>query len=1148
MLRGTRIGNAVIKAAVDGDGINEDIVDAVAEAGPGVEKEGDRQGKRFGFRFSEGFQSRLDDMRQKAASKLSKDMGAAGEAAGNHAGERAGKGFTKRLSDKVFDDDFAERIGSIFADKFLDSVQKRLDQGELELNVSGNSDDSVGGGSGGRGKRGTLIGDRLGGLFGAGSRNNALNLFGKSMANILNLTQLVGRGAKGMFGIFTEGFKSAADGASLLTKVGSGFGSVGGGIGGALSKLAASGPAAIAALVAVGVAMSLLATLASALTGIIVALASTVASALVAALAIGAGAMLAMVAAGGLLINMFTSLTDAQRKALSDGFKPIKEQLTGLGQIMAKDFLGKNNENVTRWANNVSKSLVMLVPLARVMGDAFAKAGDRITATFSGAGFKNLTKALAEELPDIVIRLSGAFRGFMNGLTGLFAAILPDVTEFAGWLRRVGRDFADWANSARGQNSIKDFIDRAIVSFQSFKGFIKEVSGLLSDLLFNPKGQKQGNGMFDGMTKAIRDFRKFIKSDNRIEGWFENAGELAEALGDAMVSLGDTFRELDSDGSLKAITSGIKGLAKAIDLVNKALSLTPLGILGKIGDLKNKFTGGDKGDNTPTPFDGTGFAPPPGNTDGPLPNGVVRMAGGGSFGRGMLNAITPRTIAEMLQQSGEDALWQTSKDHGGYKENAESEVAKAAKKGKKGKKAGYKNPYIQWAIELMDNGPSYATQIKRAIKDFNKQMLEAIQSALKATDGDDVTSAMASLAESFRDGGKDLVSTAQDALTSAAQSLAQATSKKEAKQALKEVKQSQKDLAAALAAQDKLQDAAKMLLAQGALTALGTGTAASLDALTKMVDGGLSDSAVTDILGRAKVLVDGLAQQNATLADYAEARGALATLVESANSKLLEAIQIKADFAKAVADGVKAFGALTTAQAQSVGGVEQALTAADITSNLEARLAKVRAFQENLKILLASGLSQDAYKQIVDAGVDGGAAYAAALVAGGPAAAQQVSDLVAQIGAAGDTLGSDASTIMYEAGVQAAQGLVAGLTSLTTELEAAATSLGERIARAIATALGIASPSKRLIDMMDYVGDGAVIGLDNQHTKVGVAAQRFSNAIAVSPEVAAYAAAQAGVSGNLERGQVFRDLVVNTPTTDPKAVAIEAVNEMVGRL
>jgi uncharacterized protein YlxW (UPF0749 family) len=133
--------------------------------------------------------------------------------------------------------------------------------------------------------------------------------------------------------------------------------------------------------------------------------------------------------------------------------------------------------------------------------------------------------------------------------------------------------------------------------------------------------------------------------------------------------------------------------------------------------------------------------------------------------------------------------------------------------------------------------------------------------------------------------------------------------------------------------------------------------------------------------------------------------------------------------------------------------------------------------------------------------------------------------------------------------VDAAQGLVDGLTSMSEQLDTAATRLGETIANAVKRSLGIASPSRVMRGMMGNVGDGVVLGLDDQGAKVDAAAVNLANRVAVSPEVAQYAARQGEdpVSGN-GKDPRFRDLIIQTPTEDPEAVAMEVLNEVTGRL
>lgn len=1133
MRRGTRVGQAYVALTADGSGINEDIIDAVDEAGPGVEKAGEEHGRRYGEGFdreSSGFFGRI---REKLASHLS--------GASDTAGEESGKTFARRFESGLDDAMLArigDRIGGHIGGHMVDALNHALTTDGFEGNALRELFNKIDQAavSGNKSKQKSL-GDRIGGLLGGGSRNNALNLIGKSIGNVINLTQGLGRVSASAFKTFSDGMNNAAEGAGLFSKLFAGAGAVGSS---AMSSLVASGPAAALAIGVVIVAASVLTSVLSGLLGIVTALAATITSGLVGAMTVGAGALGALIVAGGLATIMFTSLTDAQKKLLADGFRPVKEVLTGLGQIMAQPLFAGNPSPIEKWANNLNRALTLLAPVARVMGEAFAIAGRRLTNAFSGPGFQNLAGALTRELPAITRNFAGALGGFLNGLAGLFAAILPFVTDFAEHLDKVGRSFSKWANDAKNQRGIQDFVTRALTSLKSLWNFVKEVGGLLSDLLFNPKGQDAGNSMFDGLTRAVRRFRNFI-ADGRLEKWFQDAEKFGKRLGDMFAGLGRTVTELDNSGVLDSVGKAIEGITAAIKLANIFLgpmitmlgtvlppavwlAVAPLKVMaeavdkladairrlpslpGKLKDLAGDVGGGLKSGLT--------------SLGSNLP--FTRMAGrvppSRAFDRMLRDGTEPVTTlgtdtTESLQQLGAQALAQTDIKPSGSGDGKDG-------KGKKGK---WKNPYLAFAQSLIDNGPSMAQQIRQLIRDFNKQMKTAFDDALKATDADSVISSFGSLSESMRSSADQMVESAQSALNSAAENLASATTKKAAKKALKEVRASQKELAAALSGQARLDAAARILDGQSIVSAFNV-----------------------------EALLAGMQVQNATLADFAEARGLLAEKMEDAKSKLESAISLRDDFAKSVADSLKSFAALTTAQGQTLNGVEQAVTHSDITANLTARLGKIRDFQSNLRILLAQGLSQAAYKQIVDAGVEGGSAYAAALVAGGAGAIQQVDDLLAQIGAASDGLGSEAASFMYQAGVDAAQGLVDGLTSLSAGLESAAWALGQQIAASLKAALGIASPSKVLRDMMDSVGDGAVQGLDRQHGKVALAANRFAAAIAPTPQ----AAAQAGQAVARQSGQVsgngdspyFRDLIVQTPSENPRAVAVETVNEMVGRL
>lgn len=1211
MRRGTRVGQAYVAITADGSGINEEIVDAVDDAGKDIDGKGKEHGDKYGEGFSEGF---LDRMRNRVATRLGDRLSA--RAAAAKAGDEAGETFVDRMSDKVksmgdkisnelgdrlasnsegvrrgvsraFDDDFidrvGERVGNRFAASLIDGIESSL--GDEESNI-GKLLANLVSGNGKKKKDEGGIGDFIGRMLGAGSRNNALNLIGKTIGNTIS-------------------------GVEKLIALGSSLGGEGGGIGALFTKmgagargLLASLPALAIGLGAVVAVMSVLVSIASALLGIVVALASTIASALVGALAVGAGAFTALAAAAGLVTLAFTSMTNSQIKALSSAFQPLKAVATGLGQIMIRQMVPA----FEIWSHQLQVALALVKPLAEVMGGAFARAGTILTASLSGPGFQMLIASLTTTLPRIVTNLSTAFGGFLNGISGVLAAIMPSVQRFSGYLARVATDFARWATSARGQNAVVDFVKRALDALGSLWDFVKAVGGLLSTVLFNPRGQRAGNNIFESMANGVRRFTDYISRENRLENWFKKARKFAKLLGDAIIGIGDVLVALNNS----AIIDVIWDIAKALEAVVKwgkeakdAIDWLPVGLSDAIpgASLLQDAMSRIASDSAST-ADNLARWQVPGTLTSQLTNLSNQFANlpGGGGGNGIIGPVIDPAVAAAnaalagLTASGNTALDNTFESHGGNM----PDPTKGGKKGPTHFEGGlaegqeWVNPYLAWAAQMLDEAGRVADEIRASAREARatiakalddattalsdllsgagRSILDAVSEAATSTDFSAIATSFNALIEQFTNSGaledatgraqatidaanatrNSMIASAQAAYDAAVQAVASASNPAEAKKALEALKKADANLGLATQRGAKIVDEAQAAAQQMINNA--SASQAQLDYANYV----LSVQGTVN-MDNVLALISGVAAQNVTLADYAEARRIVAEQLTAANEQLAAAITLRDNYSAQVAESVKSFASLLSAQAKSIAGVEQALTARDITDNLQERLAKIRTFQENLRLLLANGLSAEAYKQIVDAGVEGGSAYAAALVAGGQGSISEVNSLIAQISGEASTLGDAAATRMYQAGVDAARGLVEGLTSLSAELELAAFNLGNMIALAIKQALGIASPSRVLIAMMDNVGDGAVVGLDNQHGKVDAASARLFGRIAASPEVAAYDAAervraaqsatgQDGVSGNESGPQWLWTGDIVTPTEDPHAVATEVLNEIVGRL
>lgn len=1261
MKRGARAGEAYVAVAVDGDGINEGIVDAFDDAGNDISDRGEKHGEDYGDGFSEGFLSR---MRGKLADRLPDSFNSRDEA--GRAGDEAGTSFVDRMADKVrtigdkvgaelsdrlasnpeqvrrgidraFDDDFADRLGDRMGSRLAASMAESIDRQSDAIRRAVDGAVSGNGRNGSRGGRDGGLGGTIGRLFGAGSRNNGLNLIGKSIGGIVSLTEKAAKFATG----FAEGISAAGKGAGLVGTLLSGLNGAGfspATLAKGFSGLTATLPVLAISIGVVLFAASALVSVLGALLAIVIALSATIVSALVGALAVAGPLLGAFIAGAGLLVAAFTSMTEAQRTYLKTAFEPFHQAITGVGQIIFTEFtkpLYDGRTAIQVWADNLTKALVPLADVASKSAGAFARGINTITASLSGQGFDKFFTALGQELPSIIESLSSAFGKFLNGVGATFAVIMPYVTQFADYLERVATSFAKWSNSAKGQNSIADFVGRAIDSLKSFWGFLKEVGGLLADLFFDEDAQKSGNNMFDGMTAALQRFRGWLKKQD-LKKWFDDAEAFAkdakkalgrfvdlitdlyedgtlEAIGDALSAMGDAFKFIDKwispvigylrDGLADAIEDVLDVVQGMIDLV--------YGAVDAWNSLKDAIKGAlDTGPGSsiqappePTqPWDGPSTTVPQARaqtTGGMLGNALAKVANKwGKFGNG--------PDLDDLQESGQQALANTLESHGGHMaepSDGDKDGSKSGSKdssGKNGDKSKRRfemdtewvNPYKAWAEALLNQAEDVAGQIRASVlegqqaiaaslidvseslastlRDVGSSALSAVADAAKSLDASEIVDSFNSVIQQAAEAAnaamqsanesaastiananatrEQMIATAQSAYDSAVAAVGAATTPGQAAKALKALKEAEANLHLARLRGEQLVEEAR-----AAADGMIGQASASQDQIAR-VQNLLSDwSAVS--LERVGDLISGVPRQNATLGDYAEARRIVAERLAAANDQLVNAIGLRDNYASSVADSVRSFGSLLTASAKTINGVTQALTAGDVTDNLSDRLTKIKTFQENLRQLLANGISEEAYKQLVDAGVDTGGAYAQAILDGGQGSISQVNDLTAQIGASADALGGASSSFLYQAGVDAAQGLVDGLTSLSSELESAATALGEAIAQAIRDALGIRSPSRVLIADMDYVGDGAAVGLDNQRIKVSAAAARLSEQIRVSPEVAAYASSQGasptangeGVSGNSPDTR-FRDLIVHTPTEDPIAVAHEVVNEITGRL
>lgn len=205
------------------------------------------------------------------------------------------------------------------------------------------------------------------------------------------------------------------------------------------------------------------------------------------------------------------------------------------------------------------------------------------------------------------------------------------------------------------------------------------------------------------------------------------------------------------------------------------------------------------------------------------------------------------------------------------------------------------------------------------------------------------------------------------------------------------------------------------------------------------------------------------------------------TLLENVNASLadaqtaLDAVTSQFDSLKtSIAASIVSFGSIT-----KIGKWGTNINV--LMTQLGSDVGAAKDFAAQLAALKAKGLDPALIQQVAEAGITGGgAATAATLLTATPEQIQQINALQAQLNTAANAAGTTTAQAMYGAGVQAAQGLVDGLTSQKKQIEDLMMTIAKGMETAIKAALGIASPSKVMADLFQWVPKGAAMGvMDN---------------------------------------------------------------------
>ncbi|MGW9299427.1 hypothetical protein ACWHA3_01190 [Streptomyces cyaneofuscatus] len=227
--------------------------------------------------------------------------------------------------------------------------------------------------------------------------------------------------------------------------------------------------------------------------------------------------------------------------------------------------------------------------------------------------------------------------------------------------------------------------------------------------------------------------------------------------------------------------------------------------------------------------------------------------------------------------------------------------------------------------------------------------------------------------------------------------------------------------------------------------------------------------------------------QSKRLAKLAKARDAIVKRLADAQKKLTDLKDARTQAAQSITSGI-----LSDANITSNNGLVNSVGA--ITIGLQLAVKKAKEFSANLAKLKKAGLRGDLLGDIASAGLDGGAATAAALAKATPAELKRINELQSQLAASAKGTGTSVAGALYDAGVKAAQGLVDGLKRQQGAIEKQMTSIANAMVKAIKKALDMRSPSRRLRGVAELAMEGMPIGFEAMRDKVARSAASVANA------------------------------------------------------
>jgi hypothetical protein len=405
-----------------------------------------------------------------------------------------------------------------------------------------------------------------------GSRNDFLNIVGsifvpleRAMARVFE-GDMAGRGP--LDNLFSLLNTSEGGGARTF------FGQLRTLAAGILPRLAAMGPVAAVGIGLIGRALEVGISAIANFAGIALGLVSTLGSGLSALAVFALPIVGGLAAAIGTVIVGIQGMTDEMKAQLT----PISDWYKELKPLVAENLFGNLADQVGRLMPLLDE---FVGPLLQGVATEISAAIDDMVTKFTDPAFMGVLSTLEDTLPGIVGGLGATLNSIITGITGVMAAVAPQVEIIVGKISTAVENWSSWVSSPEGQNTIADWFTEAweaATLLWNLGGALIDVLGTLFSM-----GDDTGNTWVEGWIESLGEFSAWLQSDegrDSFNEWMERAKQLASDLGDLVDDIAFFFDAFNTE-------VGTDNTSTVLDFLGKVFVFA--GWAAKIGTLSNEL-------------------------------------------------------------------------------------------------------------------------------------------------------------------------------------------------------------------------------------------------------------------------------------------------------------------------------------------------------------------------------------------------------------------------------------------------------------------------------------------------------------------------------------------------------------------------------